>query len=430
MPSAAFRPVNPASEPLHELAVPLLGGARQLLVLLISSPYARASIECNGYKPKLAMKKLLLLATITLAAINAFTQGTLFTYQGRLNDNGGPASGNYDLQFTLCDAPTGGIAVASPITNASTAVSNGLFTVMLDFGGSVFDGADRWLEIGVRTNGGGAFTTLVPRQQITATPYAITAGNVTGSVAAGQIVGTLGAANLAPGAAAANLAAGGQGGVAATGLVLSETDDNAPLVAAGYVKLGTIQSGETWQLLTNGTSPAPRKLHTVVWTGTEMIIWGGANGSTNFNDGGRYNPTTKTWTTISTNGAPSGRYYHTAVWTGGEMIVWGGLNGSSNFNDGARYNPTSNTWTPIATNGSPVARYSHTAVWTGSEMIIWGGWNGASNFNSGGRYNPTANTWLAVTTNVAPTARYGHAAVWTGGELIVWGGRKQWRHIE
>jgi len=68
-------------------------------------------------------------------------------------------------------------------------VSNGLFTVTLDFGNQ-FPGANRWLEIGVRTNGVGAYTTLSPRQPITATPYAITAGNLSGGVTSANLAGT------------------------------------------------------------------------------------------------------------------------------------------------------------------------------------------------------------------------------------------------
>ena len=117
-----------------------------------------------------------LLSTPTL-----FAQGTGFTYQGRLNDGSSPAAGIYDLRFTIYDALANGALVSGPITNATTGVSNGLFTVALDFGGGVFPGADRWLEIAVRTNGAGAFATLSPRQKLTATPYAITAGNVAGS---------------------------------------------------------------------------------------------------------------------------------------------------------------------------------------------------------------------------------------------------------
>ena len=112
-------------------------------------------------------------------------QGTAFTYQGRLNDANAPANGSYDLRFIVYDNSVGGIQQGPSLTNAATAVSNGLFTVTLDFGNQ-FPGAARWLDIAVRTNGGGNFSALAPRQPLTSSPYAITAGNVvSGGLAAG-----------------------------------------------------------------------------------------------------------------------------------------------------------------------------------------------------------------------------------------------------
>lgn len=130
----------------------------------------------------------LLLSTLNPQLSNCFAQGTAFTYQGRLNDGATPANGSYDLTFALFDVPAGGSPLAGPLTNSPVVVSNGLLTVTLDFGAN-FQGADRWLDIGVRTNGGGAFTALIPRQQITATPYAITAGTFTGALSPAQLSG-------------------------------------------------------------------------------------------------------------------------------------------------------------------------------------------------------------------------------------------------
>ena len=132
----------------------------------------------------------------------AGAQGTAFTYQGRLNDGGGPANGNYDLTFTLFGVSSGGSAIVGPRTNSLVGVTNGGFTVMLDFGAGAFTGTDRWLEIGVRTSGGGAFNTLSPRQQLTSTPYAIQSANaasaagVSGPISAAQLTGTIQAANI------------------------------------------------------------------------------------------------------------------------------------------------------------------------------------------------------------------------------------------
>src|ERR1700749_926792 len=104
------------------------------------------------------MKKLLrfLLTILVLADTgNLHAQGTAFTYQGWLNTAGNPAAGNYDLTFALFNnASTNTGQVGTTLTNLGVGVTNGLFTVTLDFGAS-FPGANRWLAIGVRTNGGG-----------------------------------------------------------------------------------------------------------------------------------------------------------------------------------------------------------------------------------------------------------------------------------
>ena len=126
-----------------------------------------------------------------------FSQSSSFTYQGRLNDGGTPANGNYDLEFRLFDVESGGSALATQ-QRLNVAVSAGIFTSTLDFGAS-FTGGQRFLEIGVRAPGGSSFTTLNPRQAITSTPYAIrslnagaadTATNATqlGGIAASQYV--------------------------------------------------------------------------------------------------------------------------------------------------------------------------------------------------------------------------------------------------
>lgn len=122
-----------------------------------------------------------------------FAQGTAFTYQGRLNDGGSAANGSYDLTFALFNTNVTGTALTGALTNSATTVSNGLFTVTLDFSNR-FDGTPRWLQIGVRTNGASDFTTLSPRQQLTPTPYAIfanTASNLSGSLPASQLAGPL-----------------------------------------------------------------------------------------------------------------------------------------------------------------------------------------------------------------------------------------------
>jgi hypothetical protein len=181
---------------------------------------------------------------------------------------------------------------------------------------------------------------------------------------------------------------------------------------------------DTWAATTLTNAPAGRYNHTAVWTGSEMIIWGGTDGNFVFNTGGRYNPITDSWTATSTTNAPSARELHTAVWTGSEMIVWGGY---PTTNTGGRYNPTTDSWTATSTTNAPSARFNHTAVWneTGSEMIVWGGGpNLGGGVNTGGRYNPDTDSWTATNTTNAPEGRDRHTAVWSDSEMImiVWGG--------
>jgi hypothetical protein len=127
-----------------------------------------------------------------------------------------------------------------------------------------------------------------------------------------------------------------------------------------------------------------------------MIIWGGEDGPTFLNTGGRYNPSSDSWVATSTTNAPEARAFHTAVLdTAGEMIVWGGDNSGQRLNTGGRYNPIADSWTATSTTNAPIARDSHTAVWTGNEMIVCGGVvSGPTFLNTGGRYNTGTDSWV------------------------------------
>ena len=179
---------------------------------------------------------LLLLATLNVQ-LSTFAQGTAFTYQGRLNDGVAPVTGLYDLRFAIYDAATVGAQQGNLLTNSATGVSNGLFTVTLDFG-SQFPGADRWLEIAVRTNGPGSFFTLAPRQALTPAPYAITAGNV---VSGGLATGTYG--NAVTLSNAANQFSG------------AFTGNGANITNVNAASLGGLASSNFWQKGGNNVAP-------------------------------------------------------------------------------------------------------------------------------------------------------------------------------
>ena len=197
-----------------------------------------------------------------------------------------------------------------------------------------------------------------------------------------------------------------------------------------YINTGGkyIPSLDTWSLSAMNYAPLGRKNHTAVWTGEEMIIWGGRVPYYNFlNTGGKYYRSQE-WSETLASSAPEARYYHSAAWTGVEMIIWGGANGdspnSSGLNTGGRYNPGLDSWMPTSVIDAPEPRIWHTAIWTGTEMIIWGGfdWKGNSTFSTGGRYNPTTDTWIDTSTTNAAQARSNHTVIWTGTKMIVWGG--------
>src|SRR5262245_2903699 len=101
------------------------------------------------------MKKLHRLLLVITAGLSLTAQVraqiTAFSYSGQLDDGGVPATGTYVFRFTLFSAPNGGGVVAGPVLPPVTGVTNGAFTLALDFG-NVFDGSDRWLQIEVHTN--------------------------------------------------------------------------------------------------------------------------------------------------------------------------------------------------------------------------------------------------------------------------------------
>ncbi len=206
-----------------------------LLVLLLLStlnPMPRRNQVKAGQR---LAKGACLIAFFLLSVSTVFAQGAAFTYQGRLTDGANPAQGIYDLRFTIYDAVGGG-SVWGVLTNAATPVTNGLFTVTLDFGSGVFNGSARWLDIGVRTNGGGAFASLYPRQPILPTPYAIYAANA-GSAAAAATADALASTNFATQWA----------GIAATGAVA--TASTAVTATNAYAVVDP--SGTNWLYLVN-----------------------------------------------------------------------------------------------------------------------------------------------------------------------------------
>ena len=206
-------------------------------------------------------------------------------------------------------------------------------------------------------------------------------------------------------------------------------------VTVREARAGGASDGEGWQKLADA-DVAGRSGGTAVWTGTEMIVYGGEGLGTSLDDGARFNLAENNWTPLPRASEPDSRTQHSAVWTGREMIVWGGFGGVNGVNtnrfDGACYDPRTDAWRPTSTTDAPQARFQHTAVWTGREMLVWGGYTDAQSLyhgaynnaylNSGGAYDPARDTWRDISTAGAPAARFNHVALWTGDRMIIWGG--------
>jgi hypothetical protein len=135
-----------------------------------------------------------------------------------------------------------------------------------------------------------------------------------------------------------------------------------------------------------------------------------------------YDPLADSWTVKNSSGAPVGRAGANAVWTGSEMIVWGGTDFQPK-DTGGRYDPVADLWRSTSLVGAPSPRNGSGAVWTGHHVVVWGGGGNATGFFTGGIYDPVADTWQPTRITGAPAERSGHVQLWTGSEVFVWGGR-------
>jgi Kelch motif len=202
------------------------------------------------------------------------------------------------------------------------------------------------------------------------------------------------------------------------------------LVVGPFVALSYEPATNRWRQLPAGPSlGAPSGL--LVWTGKEMITWGGGCCG-DVNEGGvAYDPATGRWRTLAK--APvAGQQRPLGVWTGKVLIVLPGLHGDDNEpTRGAAYDPVRDSWRTIA---SPQQeRTGSTVVWDGKEVLVIGGF-GAPDQKSGVRslasvsyaYDPATNRWRTLPPlDGGAFGRANAAAVWTGRKLLLWGGRTQ-----
>lgn len=215
-----------------------------------------------------------------------------------------------------------------------------------------------------------------------------------------------------------------------TGPIAGVWTGSEMLVWGGYSSVTTMSVGTgglvasgalgPWTTIPTAGAPAGRQVYAFAWTGSEFLVWGGYGRPGGFlGDFHGFTPSTGNWRAISTTNGPPPASYGCGAWTGTGFVVWGGGNGSVGVNNGGRWDSTAG-WRTTTTSGAPAGRQPNGAcLWTGTELVIWGG----DGLRSGGLYDPAADTWRAVsTTGAAPPGSSRGAYGWIGGELIAWGG--------
>ncbi|HKQ37896.1 MAG TPA: hypothetical protein VJ063_07445 [Verrucomicrobiae bacterium] len=355
---------------------------------------------------------------------NCFAQSSTFTYQGRLTSGASAYTGVAEIQPTLWDAATGGTQVAG--NNPSSVlvnVTNGLFVLPLDFGNTPFGtGADRWLEIQLRTTLG-PFTTLTPRQRITATPYALRAANAAtaatattaNSVNAANIIGTLGLAQL-PGTLVTN----SQTGVNLTGAFSGNGAGLSNITATPQILESTNLSIVSWGRNDDGERNVPASLanarilsvspgafHSLALKNDGTVVaWGAGVTNGPEGNGAHYGQSLVPSGLANVRAISAGYVHSVALRSNGTVVAWG-------WNEYNQTNvpPTVNNIIAISAAG-----YHNLALKSDGTVVAWG-----TNFQPQLiDVPPGLNNAVAVSAGI-----YHNLALKANGTVVVWGGDNQ-----
>jgi len=406
---------------------------------------------------------LLVLGLFNIQTATVCAQGTAFNYQGKLNVNGAPASGSYDLAFDLFSDSNGVNRLGNSFTNLNTVVTNGLFVVVLDFGSGIFTGINAWLQISVRTNGGTTFTHLTPLQHVLPVPYAImanTASNLLGTLPAAQVSGSLPANQLSgtmpdarlsgnvallnsnqnfTGANAFNnpgndftgsFHGNGSGlsnlsnGVPTSTLVLSQTLNNPALNAAGFVLYAT-RLGPDW-VPVNIAAPWQQRAYfgAVTNIGRMWVLGGlgpvfGRSDVWSSADG-------QNWSQVMTNAPWGRRQGHMTVELNETFFVMGGVTNDNSDNQVFANDVWSSqggtNWFQVTGSARWGPRRYSASVAFNNRIWVLGGIEPGNVFRNDVWYSPDGLNWIVGTTTAAWPARQGHAAVVFNGKMWVMGG--------
>ncbi|MFN3409758.1 MAG: tail fiber domain-containing protein [Limisphaerales bacterium] len=345
-------------------------------------------------------------------------QTSAFTYQGRLDDGGAPANGRYDFIVTDFDAATDGSSTAfNLVTNIG--VTNGLFTLALDLTALAFPGADRWLEISVRTNGGGGFTTLSPRQRVTSTPYAIFSH---GANAAG-LSGTIPPASIGSGSIASTMLAPGSVGT-------SQLADGSITASKMFT---TTNPAPTYPVVTTFTNPTPMSGDyfgaRLAVVGNDRVLIGATGDDTGATGAGAaylFNVNGNLLLTITNPTPDLGEHFGRAVAALGSdrLVISAPQMGSGFLRDVAVYVfSTNGTLLTTITNPFPEAqdRFGYTvAVMEGGNLLVGAPAHDGGVPGRGAVYLFATNGTL-LTTFTNPPLPSGYYGLALGETLVPWG---------
>jgi N-acetylneuraminic acid mutarotase len=194
------------------------------------------------------------------------------------------------------------------------------------------------------------------------------------------------------------------------------------MVVRGIVNAALNPATNTWRPLADAPAEAPPVPSVMVWTGSQVLIWGGGCCGGYDSSGAAYTPAKNSWEILPQS--PLAGRYTAGAWTGKELILAGGHDAEGKvFADSAAYSPATRSWRRLPP--LPEPRTAATAVWDGAEVLVVGGGGESERdpedlYSDGVAYNPATNRWRRLP--AMETSRIGHVAVWTGKQMLVWGG--------
>jgi hypothetical protein len=182
-----------------------------------------------------------------------------------------------------------------------------------------------------------------------------------------------------------------------------------------------------WSLAASDVNaPSARVLATAVWTGSELVVWGGGNAadSVDYSTGSVYDPVGRTWRRMTSSRSPAARRGAVGIWTGSRVLLWGGFasDGLAVDNKTHLYDPANNSWTEADDTNAPQDVRNPATAWSGTHFYVFGGWANPFDTSAARRFQASNETWSPLPSG--PSLRNGPFGNWDGSYFVVWGGRQ------